>query len=77
VFAKLTFYERRSELHTSRGRKRKVRMFEPSQAFDTPLTMALKDSRFLCRSRPRYPQFLKAALNGLVAHERTVDGSGT
>jgi hypothetical protein len=26
----------RSELHTSRDRKRKDRIFEPSQAFDTP-----------------------------------------
>jgi hypothetical protein len=28
----------RSELHTTQGRKRKVMMFEPSRAFDTPLT---------------------------------------
>jgi hypothetical protein len=32
----------RSELHTSRDRRRKVRIFEPSQAFDTPLSMPLK-----------------------------------
>ena len=27
----------RSELHTTRGRKWKVRIFEPSRGFDTPL----------------------------------------
>jgi hypothetical protein len=32
----------RSELHTSRGRKRKVRIFEASRGFDMPLTMPLK-----------------------------------
>jgi hypothetical protein len=38
-FAELTFNELRrcrSELHTGRDRKRKLRIFEPSQAFDTP-----------------------------------------
>jgi hypothetical protein len=30
---------RRSELHTIRGRKRKLRIIEPSRAFDTPLTI--------------------------------------
>jgi hypothetical protein len=35
--------------------------------------MPLKNPRFLCRSRPRYPQLLKAAFNALVADERTVD----
>jgi hypothetical protein len=40
----------RSELHTTRGRKRKVRIFEPSRGFDTPLSMPLKIFRFLCRS---------------------------
>ena len=57
-FAALTFHEfRRSsgELHTSRGRRRKVRIFEPSRRFDTPLTRPLKNPRFLCRSRPRHP----------------------
>jgi hypothetical protein len=36
--------------------------------------MPLKNPRFLCRSRPRVPQLLKAALKVVVAHERTVDG---
>src|SRR5215203_693126 len=51
-FSQFTFHElrrRRSELHTSRGRKSKVRIFEPSQAFDAPLTRSLKNPRFLCR----------------------------
>jgi hypothetical protein len=73
----LTFHELRRcrrELHTSRDRKRKVRTSEPSRGFDTPLTMPLKNPRFLCQSRPRYPYLFKAALNALVADERTVDG---
>jgi hypothetical protein len=37
----------RSGLHTSQGRKRKVRIFEPSRAIDTPLTIPLKNPRFL------------------------------
>jgi hypothetical protein len=56
-----------------RGRKRKVRIFEPSRGFDTPLTMPLKNCRFPCRSRTRYPQLLKAALSALVADERTLN----
>jgi hypothetical protein len=40
------------ELHTSRGRKRKVRIFEPSRGSDTPLTVPLKNCRFLYRSLP-------------------------
>ena len=54
-FGEFTIHEPRrcrSELHTSRDRKRKLRIFEPSQAFDTPLTMPLKNPRFLCRTRP-------------------------
>jgi hypothetical protein len=39
----------RSELHTRRDRKRKVRIFEPSRGSDTPLTTLLKSPRFLCR----------------------------
>jgi hypothetical protein len=42
----------RSELHTSRGRKRNVRFSEPSRALDTLLTMPLKNPQFLCRPRP-------------------------
>jgi hypothetical protein len=64
----------RNELHTTRGRKRKVRIFEPSQGFDTPLRMPLKNSRFSCRSRTRYPQLLKAAVHTFVADERVLDG---
>jgi hypothetical protein len=63
-FAEFTFHERRryrSELHTSRGRKEKVWIFDPWRAFDTPLTRALKNPRFLCQSRPDVPQLLKAA----------------
>jgi hypothetical protein len=67
----------RSELNTGRDRKRKNRIFEPSRESDTPLTMPLKDSRFLCRSRPRYPWHFKGALNALVADELRVDGPGT
>jgi hypothetical protein len=75
-FAELNFHElrrRRSELRTSRGRKRNLRIFEPSRGFDTPLSMPLKNCRFLCRSRPRYPQLLKAALNVFVAERQTLD----
>jgi hypothetical protein len=45
-FAEFTIHELRrcrSELHTSRGRMRKLRIFEPSRGFDTPLTMPLKN----------------------------------
>ena len=75
-FGEFTIHELRrcrSELHTSRGRKRNVRIFEPSQAFDTPLTMPLNHPRFLCRTRTRYPQLLKAALNVFVAEGQTLD----
>jgi hypothetical protein len=78
-FAQFTFYEHRgcrSELHTSRGRKSKVRIFEPSRGLDTPLSMPLKDPRFLCRSHTRYPQLLKAAFNALIADGLRVDGPG-
>ena len=37
----------RSEQHTSRGRKRKIRIFEPSRGSDTPQTRPLKNFRFL------------------------------
>jgi hypothetical protein len=47
----------------------KFRIFEPSRAFDIPLTMPLKRFWFLCRSHPRFPQLLKAALNTLVANK--------
>jgi hypothetical protein len=39
----------RSEQHTSRGRKRKIRIFEPSRGSDTPQTRPLKNFRFLWR----------------------------
>jgi hypothetical protein len=54
----LTFHELRrcrGQLHTSRDRKRKVRIFEPSRGSDTPLTRTLKNPRFLCRTRTRSP----------------------
>jgi hypothetical protein len=35
--------------------------------------MPLKNPRFLCRSRPRYPQLLKAALNVFAAEGQTLD----
>jgi hypothetical protein len=60
-------------VHTSQGRKRKYRIFEPSRAFDTPLTSLLKNRRFLCRSRPRSPKLLKAALNDFVAEGPPLD----
>jgi hypothetical protein len=63
----------RSELYTSQGRKRKVRIFEPSQGSDTPLTRPLNNPQFLCRSRPRFPQLLKATLNVFVAEGQTLD----
>jgi hypothetical protein len=40
---------------------------------DTPLIMPLNNPRFLCRSRPRHPQLLKAALNVFVAEGQTLD----
>src|SRR5215210_4080758 len=49
----------------------------PREAFDTPLTMPLKNPWFLCRSRPRHPQLLKGALNALAADQRTVNSPGT
>jgi hypothetical protein len=57
----LTFHELqrcRGELHPNQGRKRKVRIFEPSGGFDTPLIMALKNPRFLYQSHSRSPQLL-------------------
>jgi hypothetical protein len=42
-------------MHTSQVRKRKVRIFEPSRAFDTPLSMPLKNAGFLYQSCSRYP----------------------
>jgi hypothetical protein len=56
-FRECAFQELRrckSELHTSRVRKRKVSIFEPSRGFDTPLSMPLKNPQFLCRTHPRY-----------------------
>jgi hypothetical protein len=70
VVVEFTFHEP----HTSRDRKRNVRIFEPSRAFDTPLSMPLKKPQFLCRTRPRFTKLFKAAFNALVADERTVDG---
>jgi hypothetical protein len=35
--------------------------------------MPLKNPRFLCRSRPRSPQLLKAALNFFVGEGQTLD----
>jgi len=77
-FAEFTFHELRrcrSELHTSRGRERKLRISKPSQAFDTALTIVLKNRRFLSRPRARYPQLLQAALNVFVAEGQTLDDS--
>jgi hypothetical protein len=34
-------------MHTSGGRKRNVRIFEPSRGFYAPLSMPLKNPRFL------------------------------
>src|SRR5215203_1327111 len=51
-FAEFTIHELRrcrSELHTTRDRKRKLRIFEPPQGIDTRLTRSLKNPRFLCR----------------------------
>jgi hypothetical protein len=41
--------------------------------FDTTLSMPLKNLQFLCRSRLRFPQLLKAALNVFVAEGQTLD----
>ena len=74
-FGEFPFHELRrcrSELHTSRVRKKKNRIFEPSGAFDTSLSLPVKDSQFLSRPRPRSPQLLQAALNVFVADELTV-----
>jgi hypothetical protein len=49
-------------------------IFEPPRGFDTPLILSLENSRFLCRSRLRFPQLLKGVLNALVADEQTLDG---
>jgi putative phosphoesterase len=38
-----------------------------------PLSSLLKNPRFLCRSRPRFPQLLKAAVNVVVADEQFLD----
>jgi hypothetical protein len=75
-FGEFTFHEhRRCKRAVHRwDRKRKNSIFESSREFVTPLTMPLKNARFPCRSRTRYPQLLKAAFNALVADERTVDG---
>jgi hypothetical protein len=43
-------------VHITRGRKRKVRIFEPSRGFDTPLTRPLKNAPFLYQ--PRVPMLL-------------------
>ena len=42
----------------------------------TPLIMPLKYHRFLCRSRPSYPQLLKSTLNVFVAEGQTLDDPG-
>ncbi len=60
--------------HTSRGQRGRIRISEPPRGIDTPLSMPLKNARFLCRSRPRSPWLLKAALNALVADERVLEG---
>ncbi len=60
-------------MYTSRGPKRKVRIFEPSQAFDTSLSIPLNNPRFLCRSRPRSPWLLKGASNVVVVVIRALD----
>ena len=77
-FAKLTYHKLRrcrSELHTSRGRKRKVRIFESSRRFDTPLRMALNNPPVpLPIPSKDVPEPFKAALNVFVAEERALDG---
>jgi hypothetical protein len=40
-------------MHTSRDRKRKVRLFVPSRAFDTPLTRPLKNPLITLPIPPR------------------------
>src|SRR5215217_4855827 len=54
-------------LHTTRGRKRKLRIFEPSQGFDTPLTRSLKNPRFLCRPRVTILPSLQSRLKRLCS----------
>src|SRR5215203_2084773 len=54
-----------SELHTIRGRKRKLRIFEPSRGLDTPLTRSLKNPRFLCRPRVTILPSLQSRLKRL------------
>jgi hypothetical protein len=60
-------------VHTNRGRRRNVRIFEPSRGSDTRLSMPLRIPSFLYRSRPWFPRLLKAALNDFVAEERALD----
>jgi hypothetical protein len=43
------------------------------RSLDPPLSMPPNNPRFLCRSRPRFPRLLKAALNALVAEGQTLD----
>jgi hypothetical protein len=69
-FAEFSFHElrrRRSELHTIRGRKRKLRIFEPSRGLDTPLTSSLKNPRFLCRPRVTILPSLQSRLKRLCS----------
>ena len=49
------------------GRKRKLRIFEPSQAFNTPLTMPLKNPRFLCRPSATLSRAPERRLKGLCS----------
>src|SRR5688572_13003093 len=56
-----------------RSDRQRQRAMEPSRGSDTPLSMPLKNPRFLCRSHPRYPQLLQAALNVLLAEGHTLD----
>ena len=77
TLGEFTFHEPRrckNEPHTSRGRQRKLRISEPSQAFDTPLIMPLNNPLIpLPIPSPDVPEPFKAALNVFVAEGQTLD----
>src|SRR5687768_15037009 len=77
-FGESTFHELRrcrSKLHTSQGRKGKVRIFRPSRGLDTPLSMPLKNPLIPLPIRIHDAvELLKATLNVFVAAERALDG---
>jgi hypothetical protein len=76
-FGKFTIHEPRrcrSELHTSRDRKRKLRIFEASRSVDTPLRPCrrrITDSS--AGPKPHVAESFKAASNVFVAEEQTLD----